>query len=216
MKIENWHGYDIRFLEIDGEWYAVLKDICDALKLRTDKVAQRIPTECLERVSVEGSIALPTDYKKMITLERGLSFSDNLNTECKIKAHETVKKITKAEIGKDIGKQTHARRHKMLVVNEFGIYEALFASRKLEARKFRMWTASVLQKLRKDVGLEGFEVLRMTEPKIQEQIDWIFDSIFYDPERDEVMIGVTVPGGDVEIMPYDSWERGKVYGSKYL
>lgn len=35
------------------------------------------------------------------------------------------------------------RTRPMLAVNEIGIYEALFASRRLEARKFRIWTASV-------------------------------------------------------------------------
>ena len=27
MKIENWCGHDIRFIEINGEWWAILKDI---------------------------------------------------------------------------------------------------------------------------------------------------------------------------------------------
>ena len=35
MKIENWCGHDIRFVEINGEWWAILKDICDALNLKT-------------------------------------------------------------------------------------------------------------------------------------------------------------------------------------
>ena len=39
MRIENWCGYNIRFVEIDGHWYAILKDICDALHLRTAKIA---------------------------------------------------------------------------------------------------------------------------------------------------------------------------------
>ena len=34
-RIENWNGYDIRFVNLDGDWYAVLKDICDALRLQT-------------------------------------------------------------------------------------------------------------------------------------------------------------------------------------
>ena len=34
-RIENWNGYDIRFINLDGDWYAVLKDICDALRLQT-------------------------------------------------------------------------------------------------------------------------------------------------------------------------------------
>lgn len=29
IRVENWCGYDIRFVEQDGEWWAILKDICD-------------------------------------------------------------------------------------------------------------------------------------------------------------------------------------------
>lgn len=32
MKVENWNGYEIRFLEKDGEWWAVAKDIATALE----------------------------------------------------------------------------------------------------------------------------------------------------------------------------------------
>lgn len=39
MKVENWCGYDIRFIEIDGEWYAILKDICNALDLSETDIA---------------------------------------------------------------------------------------------------------------------------------------------------------------------------------
>ena len=31
MKIENWNGYDIRFVDHNGEWWAVAKDVTDAL-----------------------------------------------------------------------------------------------------------------------------------------------------------------------------------------
>ena len=55
MKIENWCGYDIRFIEIDGEWWAILKDICDALNLKTFKVSQRLDPSMLERVLIEVS-----------------------------------------------------------------------------------------------------------------------------------------------------------------
>ena len=55
MRVENWCGYDIRFVEVNGEWYAILKDICDALDLRTDKVANRLDSSMLERVLVEVS-----------------------------------------------------------------------------------------------------------------------------------------------------------------
>ena len=55
MKIENWCGHDIRFVEQNGEWYAILKDICDALGLRTDKVANRLDPDMIIRIKVEVS-----------------------------------------------------------------------------------------------------------------------------------------------------------------
>lgn len=33
MKTELWNSHPIRFVEKDGEWWAVLKDVCDALTL---------------------------------------------------------------------------------------------------------------------------------------------------------------------------------------
>ena len=55
LKIENWCGHDIRFVEINGEWWAILKDICDALNLRTAKIAERLDPSMLERVVVEAN-----------------------------------------------------------------------------------------------------------------------------------------------------------------
>lgn len=163
MKIENWCGYNIRFVEINGEWWAILKDICDALNLKTFKIAQRLNPDMLTRVTVEVS-DIPSKYNR--------SRGDN---------------ITRS----------------MLAVNELGIYEALFASRKLEARKFRMWAGTVMQKLRKNVGLEQYEVMRMTEPEIQDEIDDILDTLFYDEETGKLMQSVTVQGGDVEQVPFE-------------
>ena len=54
MKIEYWNGYQIRFIEIKGEWFAVLKDVCDALGLRSKKTVERLEDEALKRgVAVE-------------------------------------------------------------------------------------------------------------------------------------------------------------------
>lgn len=158
MRTENWCGYDIRFIEINGEWYAILKDICDALGLKTAKVAQRLDPSMLERVAMK--VEVPS-------------------------------------------KHVDSQIFHMLAVNEIGIYEALFASRRLEARKFRRWSASVMQKLRRNVGLKQYEVMRMTEPDVQEQIDWILDSLYWDEEKKCVMQSVTVAGGDVEQIPFE-------------
>ena len=162
MRIETWCGYDIRFVEIDGEWYAILKDICDVLDLRTDSVSQRLDPSMVERVRV--------------------NVSDHNSTGASSRARKT---------------------RDMLAVNEIGIYEALFASRRLEARKFRRWSAEVMKKLRSKVGLAGYEVMKMTEPDTQDKIDWILDSLYYDEETGLVMQSVTVPGGDVDQIPFE-------------
>lgn len=163
IRTETWCGHDIRFVEINGEWYAILKDICDALNLRTKDISQRLHPDMLERVLVEVS-------------------EDGLN---------------------DVRSRGENKTRWMLAVNELGIYEALFASRKLEARKFRMWAGTVMQKLRKNVGLEGYEVMRMTEPDIQKEIDWILDSLYWDEEKGCVMRSITVAGGDTDQIPFE-------------
>lgn len=162
IRTEVWCGFKIRFVEIDGEWWAILKDICDALDLKTKDVSQRLDPSMLERVSIEVS-------------DVGLN---------------------------DVRSRGENKTRWMLAVNEIGIYEALFASRRLEARKFRRWTASVMQKLRRRVGLEGYEALRMTDKDIQEDIDHILDTIFWDEEKQCLMQSITVRGGDVDQVPF--------------
>ena len=201
MRIENWCGYDIRFIEIDGEWWAILKDICDALKLRTAAIAQRLNPDMLERVLVETSDVisndLRSDHPSKVDGSNHISNGDRYD-------HKPVDRIDRGMIGKDIGRHPGENKTRwMLAVNELGIYEALFASRKLEARKFRLWAGSVMKKLRSSVGLEGYEVMRMTEPDIQEQIDWILDSLYWDDEKKCVMQSITVQGGDVEQIPFE-------------
>lgn len=183
MRTENWCGYNIRFVEINGEWWAILKDICDALKLRAKDVSQRVYPEMLERVLVD-------------TSKDG---SNDLRYE-----HHQIKNSGLSAIAKDIGRRPGDNKTRwMLAVNELGIYEALFASRRLEARKFRMWAGTVMQKLRSRVGLEGYEVMRMTEPEIQDEIDDILDTLFWDEEKGCLMQSVTVPGGDVDQVPFE-------------
>lgn len=183
IRTEKWCGYDIRFVEINGEWWAILKDICDALRLRTAKIAERLDPSMLERVLVERD---------------SRSFEGTLN------AHQPVKNVNSSMIGKDIGRKPGDwKTHWMLAVNELGIYEALFASRRLEARKFRMWAGTVMQKLRSKVGLQQYEVMRMTEPEIQDEIDYLLDTIYWDEEKKCIMQSVTVQGGDVEQIPFE-------------
>ena len=162
MKIENWCGYNIRFIEQDGEWWAILKDICDALKLKTWHVSERLDPDMLIKVNV----------------------SDLGSNEVRSRGQN--------------------KTRQMLAVNEIGIYEALYASKRLEARKFRRWSAEVMKKLRTNVGLEGYEVMKMTEPDIQEKIDHVLDTLFVDSTTGILMQSITIQGGDVEQVPFVS------------
>ena len=163
LRIENWCGYDIRFIEINGEWWAILKDICDALKLQSKHISQRLSPDMLERVKVEASDVVSNDLRY---------------------EHAPVKSINKGTIGKDIGRHPGDNKTRwMLAVNELGIYEALFASRKLEARKFRMWAGRIMKRLRSQAGLEGYEVMRMADKDVKDQIDHLLDTLFGDDAK---------------------------------
>ena len=148
MIVENWCGHDIRFVEKDGEWWAVLDDICGALG---GHVSSYLTSSVL---------------------------GDELVTKVKI----------------DDKWET--------VTNEIGTYKLIFDSDCIDARKFRRWSATVMQKLRTKVGLKGYEVMRMLEPDTQDEIDHILDTLFWDEEKKMVMQSVTVAGGDVDQIPF--------------
>ena len=44
-KLEQWNGHSIRFVEHNGEWWAVLADIAKALELKPKYVKERLSDE---------------------------------------------------------------------------------------------------------------------------------------------------------------------------
>ncbi|MCT3390345.1 BRO-N domain-containing protein [Lentilactobacillus hilgardii] len=116
MKIENWNNHEIRFVDVDGEWWAVLSDIAQVLSLDTRKLNQRLDDDVLSKYPI----------------------LDSLN-----------------------------RKQLTSIVSEFGIYDAIFSSRKPEAKSFKRWVFNVIKQLRQSTGLEGFEVFRMMDKQHQ-------------------------------------------------
>lgn len=183
MIIREWYDednqmfYPIRFIRIEDIWYAVLKDICDAMGLEAKHVAQRIePYYILKRVIPTFNVA-----------------SNDLKSKGR---HYT---------------------HQVLLVNEYGIIDCITNSRKAEARKFKLWIPQMLSKLRQGVGLASFQVMDMLKPEVQQHIttqlerflpefDPYEDNIFYDEEKGMLMKSITLPGGDVDVVPYDGEE----------
>ena len=62
------------------------------------------------------------------------------------------------------------RIQEMLIVNEYGIYETVFESRKKEAKDFKRWVFEMLKQLREASGLEGFEIFRMLDKDHQKEM----------------------------------------------
>ncbi|HHK1222835.1 antirepressor protein [Streptococcus satellite phage Javan134] len=117
-KTETWNGYTIRFVEHQGEWWAVLADIAKALDLNPKFIKQRLGDEVVSNNHVTDSLG---------------------------------------------------RQQEMLIVNEFGIYETIFSSRKKEAKTFKLWVFEIIKQLRQSTGLEGFQVFRMFDKEHQKQ-----------------------------------------------
>lgn len=115
-KLEQWNGHNIRFVEHNGEWWAVLADIAKALDLKPKYVKERLSDE-----------VVLTDH-----------VLDSLG-----------------------------RQQEMLIVNEFGIYETIFSSRKPEAKAFKVWVFEIIKQLRQQSGLEGFQAFRMLDKQHQ-------------------------------------------------
>ena len=111
MKLENWNGHEIRFVEKDGEWWAVLADIADALYLHRNKLFQRLSKDVLSKYPLE----------------------------------------------------TSGGTQIMSILNEYGIYEAVFESRKPEAKEFKRWVYGVLKQLRQASGLEAYQTFRLLD-----------------------------------------------------
>lgn len=87
------------------------------------------------------------------------------------------------------------QKREVLFVTELGLYNILSQSTKVVARKWRRVVHEQLIEFRKSKGLN-----------IQEQFEeWdnAIDDIYYDEETGMLMQSVTVPGGDVEQIPYN-------------
>jgi prophage antirepressor-like protein len=116
-------------------------------------------------------------------------------------------------VSTDLRSRGDNETRRMTLVNEYGIYQCISGSRKLEARKFNKWWPQVLGQLRKGIGLQGYQALELMNEEVQEHItkqiektlqyyDY-FSDVYYDENTGKLMMSKTVAGGDVEQVPYD-------------
>ena len=122
MKIEVWNGHEIRFVEKDGEWWAVAKDVAAALGYQ-----------------------LPTNMTRLLDKkDKGMHKVNTTSDKDKCPKTQT-----------------------MLIISEFGIYDAVFNSHKPEAKDFKRWVYGVLKTLRQASGLEAYQSFRLLDKQVQ-------------------------------------------------
>lgn len=59
---------------------------------------------------------------------------------------------------------------KYLALTEFGIYKAIFNSKKPEAEQFQEWVFNVIKALRENAGIEGFQIFRTLDKEHQKKM----------------------------------------------
>ncbi|WP_145358398.1 BRO-N domain-containing protein [Staphylococcus epidermidis] len=64
----------------------------------------------------------------------------------------------------------YARKtQKVNIISEYGIYEAIWNSRRAEAQEFKKWVKQVIKSLRQSTGLKGYEAFRMLDKEKQKE-----------------------------------------------
>lgn len=120
IKVEEWNGYDIRFVLHEGKWWAVAKDVTDAL-----------------------GIANGRDTVRSLN-PKDVSLIDVVNTDAKRRKTQRMKIITTKAITK-----------------------LAFRSHKKEAEEFQDWVCDVVEYLREQAGLEGYEYFMTWDREFQ-------------------------------------------------
>ncbi len=84
----------------------------------------------------------------------------------KLRTDKLSVRLDKAHLSK-VRLPTNGGEQVMLITNEYGVYEAVFESRKKVARDFKRWVYGILKTLRYASGLEEYQVLEMTDAQHQ-------------------------------------------------
>jgi prophage antirepressor-like protein len=148
IRLEDWNGQTIRFVEKDGQWWAVAADVCKALDIDQARHAVQQAEDRLKEAGIIDGIS------------------------------NTIKLPVENYTGKG------AKTQEFVCVNETGLYELIFASRKKEAVAFRHWvTSEVLPGLRKSAGLSAYEAFRLMDKEHQKEAMRRLNASLHEPVK---------------------------------
>lgn len=114
-----FNNKEIRFIEKDGEYWAVAGDVAKVLGYRD--------------------------------------------------APSMTRNIDKDDITTHIMRSNKRGNPNITIISEYGIYEAIWNSRRDEAIAFKKWIKQVIKELRQATGLEQYEVFRMLDEEKQKE-----------------------------------------------
>ncbi|MCF8566872.1 phage repressor protein [Alicyclobacillus tolerans] len=87
----------------------------------------------------------------------------------KLRTDKLIARLDDDHLSKVLIVDALGRMQNTTIVNEFGIYDAVFESRKKEAKAFKRWVYELLKTLRQESGLEGFQIFRMLDKEHQKE-----------------------------------------------
>lgn len=171
---DNEFVYRIRFIKVGELWYAVLKDICDALGLDTWHVSQRIDANMLLKRNVPEETPLKRGYPISGQHRNGYV----MTLVCEHGIFQAIGRSDKVE----------ARKFTLQWTNTLvSIREAIG----LEAYQcFDMLKPEVQEHISKQLD------------KVLPEFDPYLDNIYFDEKTGKLMQSITVAGGDVEQVEY--------------
>lgn len=167
--------YTIRFIKVNDVWYAVLKDICDAVGLKSWHVAQRVKPKFLLKRNIPEDTSFET--RSPISGKHRNGYLMTLVSEQGI--YEVF----------DGGRKLKARKFA-----EWWTEMVMKLRQSIGLEAFQ-----VMDMLKPEVQ----EHISNQLDRFLPEFDPYGDDIYYDEETGKLMKSVTLPGGDVEQVGYD-------------
>lgn len=183
MVVREWYDdednviYPIRFVKVNNIWYAVLKDVCDAVGLKSWHVAQRVKPKFLLKRSV------PCTFPK-----------DNLvsNDVMSKPYHDTHIMLLVSEQGIyevfEGGRKLKARKFR-----EWWTEMVMKLREAIGLEAFQVMDM-LDEKVQNHISKQLDKVLPEFDPYL--------DNIYFDETTGKLMQSITLPGGDVEQVEY--------------
>ena len=166
--------YTIRFIKVNDVWYAVLKDICDAIGISTWGVAQRVKPKFLLKKSIPVSNLISNEDRCK---------GSNITRKMFLVSEQGIYEVF------DGGRKLKARKFA-----EWWTEMVMKLRQSIGLEAFQ-----VMDMLKPEVQEH---ISNQLDRFLPEFVPY-GDDIYYDEETGKLMKSVTLPGGDIEQVEYD-------------